>query len=237
MLLYIVRHGIPDYATDSLTPAGQAQAQAVARRLCLHGIDAIYSSPKGRARQTAQPTAEALGLPVQIEPFMSEDEAWNRFHCVRADGRGGWAFWQREKILSTEDAYTDPRPFSRGLYQDDENAAAGFRALGEASDAFLARLGYTRTGEGNAYRVTDGNDRRIAAFCHQGFGLHWLAYLLHFPVSLFTASFDISHTGITVLRFQDEGNGQCYPMCLCLSDLSHIYGDGLPLRYHDQVDL
>ena len=25
MLLYIVRHGIPDYATDSLTPDGQKQ--------------------------------------------------------------------------------------------------------------------------------------------------------------------------------------------------------------------
>ena len=30
MLLYIVRHGIPDYATDSLKPGGVLQAQEIA---------------------------------------------------------------------------------------------------------------------------------------------------------------------------------------------------------------
>jgi broad specificity phosphatase PhoE len=33
MRLYIIRHGDPDYATDSLTEVGQREAQALAERL------------------------------------------------------------------------------------------------------------------------------------------------------------------------------------------------------------
>ena len=66
MLLYIVRHGIPNYETDSLTPDGQKQAEAVSRRLVQAGIDEIYSSPLGRAIQTAQPTAKKLGLEMLL---------------------------------------------------------------------------------------------------------------------------------------------------------------------------
>lgn len=235
MLLYIVRHGIPDYATDSLTPDGWLQAKAVARRLAVHGIDEVYASPLGRAKQTAQPTCEALGLAMHIEPWMSEGTAWKHFCCDLPDGRGTWAFNQRGKILGNNEHYTDRDSFHRGFYRDDALAAQGASALAAASDEFLSRLGYTRTGEGNGYRVTNGNDRRIAAFCHQGFGLHWLSHLLNIPYHIFTASFDISHTGVSIIRF--SGSEIAYPQCLCLSDLSHIYGDGLPLRYHNHLDI
>ena len=237
MLLYIVRHGIPDYATDTLKPGGELQAKAVARRLAVHGIDEIYSSPLGRARQTAQPTCEALGLPMQIEPWMSESVAWQHFCCKTADGRNTWAFNKRGMKLGKDEHYADRDSFHHGFYHDEALAAEGARALAAASDEFLSRLGYTRIGEGggNGYRVTAGNDRRIAAFCHQGFGLHWIAHLLNIPYHIFTASFDISHTGVTIIRF--SGEEIAYPQCLCLSDLSHIYGDGLPLRYHDNLDI
>ena len=33
MLLYIIRHGEPDYATDSLTERGILQAEAVGKRI------------------------------------------------------------------------------------------------------------------------------------------------------------------------------------------------------------
>ena len=50
MLLYFIRHGDPIYVPDSLTPLGHRQAEAVGRRLALHGLDAVYSSPSNRAR-------------------------------------------------------------------------------------------------------------------------------------------------------------------------------------------
>lgn len=64
MLLYIIRHGDPIYAPDSLTPKGHLQAAALAKRLAVHGLDKIFASPLVRAQQTAKPTLRAAGLGI-----------------------------------------------------------------------------------------------------------------------------------------------------------------------------
>ena len=56
MILFYVRHGDPIYNPDQLTPLGHRQAESVAKRLALFGIDEIYASTSTRAMQTAQPT-------------------------------------------------------------------------------------------------------------------------------------------------------------------------------------
>ena len=58
MLLYIVRHGDPIYVTDTLTERGKKQAEAVGKRIYDSGINVIYSSPMGRARETAEPACK-----------------------------------------------------------------------------------------------------------------------------------------------------------------------------------
>ena len=72
--LYVLRHGETDWnvegrlqgALDSpLTAKGRAQARRQADILSHAGVDApIYSSPQGRARQTAQIIADQLGRHV-----------------------------------------------------------------------------------------------------------------------------------------------------------------------------
>ena len=61
MLFYYIRHGeplgVPDY---SLTPLGQEQAKALAKRLCLFGIDRVFASPTLRTMQTAKPICDLL---------------------------------------------------------------------------------------------------------------------------------------------------------------------------------
>ena len=53
MRLIMVRHGEPNYELDCLTPEGRRQAAAAAERLSSEGITEIFSSPQGRARETA----------------------------------------------------------------------------------------------------------------------------------------------------------------------------------------
>ncbi|MGH7509193.1 MAG: histidine phosphatase family protein [Gemmatimonadales bacterium] len=55
-----------------LNSAGRAQADALAARLATLPIAAIYSSPLERARETADPIATRLGLPVITAPGFSE---------------------------------------------------------------------------------------------------------------------------------------------------------------------
>ena len=90
MLLYVIRHGDPVYTPDSLTKKGRLQAEAVAKRLAVHGLDRIYTSPRGHARRTAQPTCDLLGIQAQVEPFMDENFAMERFGIDMPDGKRHW---------------------------------------------------------------------------------------------------------------------------------------------------
>ena len=74
MLLYIIRHGDPDYTTDTLTERGKLQAEAVGKRMYKAKIDRIFSSPMGRAQETAEPACRLLGLPKTIEDWTHEIE-------------------------------------------------------------------------------------------------------------------------------------------------------------------
>lgn len=80
MTLLLVRHaepvapGIAGYEENErpLSQAGRTQSLRLAERLAGAGITAIYSSPYPRARQTVEPLAERLRLPVAIVPDLRE---------------------------------------------------------------------------------------------------------------------------------------------------------------------
>jgi probable phosphoglycerate mutase len=62
-------------ADPGLSPVGRRQAEALADWLATEPIDAIYSSPMCRARETAAPLAERLGLKVTPEADIAEYDA------------------------------------------------------------------------------------------------------------------------------------------------------------------
>ncbi len=78
--LYFVRHGesisnkekIFHGARAPLTAAGKEQAEAVAERFTRIGIDALVSSSYIRARETAEPIAHVLGLPIEESDLFVE---------------------------------------------------------------------------------------------------------------------------------------------------------------------
>lgn len=76
MLLFYIRHGDPIYHPDDLTELGKRQAEAVARRLSLYGLDRIYSSTSTRARLTAEPTAQILKKDVTELDWCKEGYAY-----------------------------------------------------------------------------------------------------------------------------------------------------------------
>jgi probable phosphoglycerate mutase len=84
MLLYLVRHGQSAYNAErriqgqfdiSLSPFGHRQGAALAAAFRSLPIDAIYSSPLARARETAEPIAAALGLPIEADDRLKEINA------------------------------------------------------------------------------------------------------------------------------------------------------------------
>ena len=72
MKIYFIRHGHPNYIKDCLTALGHLQAAAAAKRLKDSGIQKIFASVYGRAVETAEHTAQELGLEIEKIDFISE---------------------------------------------------------------------------------------------------------------------------------------------------------------------
>lgn len=81
MKLFVARHGETAWNAEyrvcgrtdlPLTERGLEQAQTLARLTLGRGIDVIVASPMLRAVQTARPAAELLGLPVQTDRRLME---------------------------------------------------------------------------------------------------------------------------------------------------------------------
>jgi 2,3-bisphosphoglycerate-dependent phosphoglycerate mutase len=81
MLLYLIRHGesthnaegrIQGQSDASLSELGRRQGQAAAEALRSLPIDAVFSSPLRRAKETAQAIASPHHLPVQTDPRWME---------------------------------------------------------------------------------------------------------------------------------------------------------------------
>lgn len=230
MLLFYIRHGDPIYNPDSLTPLGHRQAEAIGKRLALYGVDEIYASTSERARLTALPTAEMLGKGINRLDFANEGHAWSEL-TTEVDGYRTWLFHSRiTRALFNTDELID---MGHNWYMHPElsygNFGKGIERIQEGSDAFLLTLGYKRVGRGR-YEVVENNDRRIAFFAHQGFGLAFLSCLLGIPFPHYTTHFDICHSGMTVIEFKNE-DGYAYPRVLMHSADSHLYKEGLPTRY------
>ncbi|MBQ4119287.1 MAG: histidine phosphatase family protein [Clostridia bacterium] len=105
MLLYLIRHADPIYETDSLTDRGKLQAEALSKRLAKTGLDRIFCSPLGRAKDTAEYTCKLLGLEKTIEEWAREvhvSKMESEVELVKANGE---AFLERLGYKREGNAY------------------------------------------------------------------------------------------------------------------------------------
>ena len=231
MLFFYIRHGDPTYNPDALTPLGHRQAEAVAKRLSLYGIDKIYSSTSNRAYETALPTAEILKKDIERLDFCNENYAWRDFTVVRETGRR-WAFQDsqtRKLFLSKEVLSLKDQWFEFGGFADN-NFKKGVERVAKESDEFFKSLGYEHIEGTGTYKVLKDNNDRVAMFAHQGFGLAFLSHILDIPYPVFSMHFDTTHSGMTVIEFNNDEEVSV-PKVLTLSNDSHIYREGLPTNY------
>ena len=236
MILYIIRHGDPDYETDSLTEKGKIQAELVGKRLFEAGIDRVFSSPLGRARQTAEPLCRLSGLEYTVEEWTREIDV-NRMMTPIPDG-------EQKSISLVQNTYFRENgdadlSFSRsfecaGVRDSDMRAVC--EKIEKDGDAFLERLGYKR--EGDIYRIIRENNERVALFCHGALGRAWISSLLRVPLHIMWASFNYTHTGVTVIEFRNNANGMTAPKCLSYCDMSHIYSSGAEnMIYNNKIKI
>ena len=239
MLFFLVRHGDPIYVPDSLTPLGMRQAEAVAKRLALYGIDEIYTSTSNRAIQTAKPLCELINKEITEKlDFANESHTWAELTTEKDDGTGlTWLFYNKKTV----NLFNSPEIRSLGDRWFDHpelkarNYEKGIKRVYDESDAFFKRLGYEHIRYSGKYKAICPSEKRVALFAHQGFGLAFLSCVLDIPYPAFCTHFDIGHTGVTVINFRDF-DGISVPKVLTLSSDSHLYREGLPTLYNYEVE-
>ena len=234
MILYYVRHGDPIYNPNQLTPLGHRQAEVVAKRLAVHGINQIYCSPSNRARQTAQPLCEITKQVPTILDWTDEDLLYRDLSQLDVDGFPHWCFRHstRRLDLSRNDVRTLGRQWYTHPLFADTNFGKGIRRIQEEVDGFMAQLGYRHDLENNCYHIVRENDDRIALFAHEGVGAAFLSCLLDIPYPMFATHFDMTHTGVTVIGFAGQ-NGIVLPRVMSYSNDSHLYREGLPTKHQN----
>jgi probable phosphoglycerate mutase len=223
--LYIIRHADPDYPNNTITAAGHLEAKALSERMQREGLDRIYASPMGRARHTAQYSADALQLPVHIEEWTAELGNL-RMEDAPFAGMAAWdihgeVFRGGETMPMHHNWHELPLLSGPHIRETFENVKAG-------SDEFLARHGYER--EGGLYRVRQRHQEKIAVFCHGGLGLTWLAHLLEIPLPLMWSGFFLAPSSVTTILFDERSQEFAVPRCLGMGDTSHLYHAGLPIQ-------
>ena len=236
MLLFYVRHGDPIYNPDSLTPLGERQAEAVGKRLALYGIDEIYASISNRAILTSKPTCEMVRKKATILDWCNEGHAWQELVYDDENGRRDWLFaWPEiaERFVSDE-FFTLGENWADHPMFEGTKAKAGIERIKRETYAFLGGLGYVYDAEKRMYKCEAPNDKRVALFAHQGFGLAFLSVVLGIPYPMFSTHFDMSHSAMTVIHFGNN-DGYCIPKTLQLANDSHLYREGLPTRYNNGI--
>ena len=221
MRLYIIRHGDPDYANDSLTPTGRVEAAALGEYLAEMGLDRLFSSPLGRARQTAEYVSNATGREIStLEwtrelpylPLIDDD------HISYLDLHG--------HLVRQENYQANPADWKAIPELQDVPLDEILLPIIAESDRFLASLGYER--KNGVYSIHHPNEQKVAVVCHQGFGLLWLSHLLAIPAPLMWAGFFLHTTSITTLLFDERKPGLATPRCLGLGELPHLHCNQIP---------
>ncbi|MCR4734533.1 MAG: histidine phosphatase family protein [Treponema sp.] len=219
MRLIFVRHGDPNYELDCLTELGHKQAKITAQRLLGEGIEAVFSSPQGRARQTAQPFLELSGIKnMQILDFMKEirygleDDLYNPEYSP-------WLYVDQLVNQGVDLQNPDWRNFPLFL---DNTATIDIENVQNNTDKWLESLGYKR--EGLYYRniCKDNSQHSYVLFSHGGSSTALLSHILNIPFPLLCASLHIPHTGITILRFDRTPGKLSLPVIELMNDGNHL---------------
>ena len=220
MKIILIRHGDPDYSKDCLTKLGHKQAKVAAQRLLKEGIDEVYSSPLGRARQTAQAFLDASGIGnMTILDFMEE---------IRYGQEGAMYDNRYNPWLGADALIKEGKDLQVSTWREypvfkDNLATIDADKIAKGTDKWLASLGYVR--QGKYYRCTGKNDeeKTIAIFCHAGSSAAFMAQALNLTFAYMCGVLmDYPHTTISVLKFDNSPQKLILPVIELLNDARHL---------------
>ena len=220
MRILIIRHAEPDYEHNTLTAKGFREAEILSERIAGLPIDRIYSSPIPRALQTAEPSAEKLGLEIEVREWMQEFRG--KILDENGEKRIPWnlppRFWgSREKLYDVHTWLQDGAMRSVSVPDEYRQVERGFLGL-------LEEYGYR--GDGIVFTCRENVDRTIAIFCHFGLGMLLVSILSGISPVLLWQSLFLPSSSVSTFLTEERVPGEVVFKCLQLGDTSHLYARG-----------
>ena len=151
--LVLIRHAEPDDSMRGriygrldpvLSPAGRAQAEMLAAWLREVPLDAIYSSPLRRARETAAPLARELGLEPNIHQGLVDID---------------FGEWEGRRFEELEES--DPELYRSWMTRPTRTRFPGGEDFDELKARVLAAVGEIRVLPGSAAIVAHAGVNRV----------------------------------------------------------------------------
>ncbi len=220
MRIVFVRHGHPDYVKDCLTELGREQAKACAEKMIKENVSTIYASTCGRAFETAQFTADRVGLDVIPLEFMREIRWGGKDENAELFDNGHP--WNTAEQLSQHEGFD--------LLRDDWRANKYFlgnivvdsvRKVEEGFANWIQQFGYRFMDNGKIYCEKECNDI-VAIYSHGGSGAAVLAKIFDLPFSYVSLIFAMNFTSITVVDIPSSAGTVVTPRLIRLNDDSHV---------------
>lgn len=221
MKLLIVRHADPDYTIDSLTTTGWKEAELLSERLKKLDIKDFYTSPLGRAKDTASLTLNKMNREATTLPWLRE------FHCsiARPDQpvpKIPWdwlpADWTKVPEYFDKDAWCTTDIMKNGEVDKE------YHWVTSELDKLLASHGYVR--ENHYYRAEKANNDTIVFFCHFGLECVLLSHLLNVSPMILWHGMCAAPSSVTTLVTEERREGIAYFRMSAFGDISHLYAAG-----------
>lgn len=219
MRLIIIRHGDPDYEKDSLTEKGWREAELLAEKISRLDVKAFYTSPLGRARDTASLTLNRLGREAEVCGWLREFPP----QICRPDAEGrkiiAWDWlpedWTKEPAYFLRDEWADTEPMRAGQVKE------AYAYVTDSFDRLLARHGYVR--EGEYYRVEQANRDTIVLFCHFGLECVLLSRLMNVSPMILWHHTCAAPSSVTTAVTEERREGKAIFRVTGFGDISHLY--------------
>jgi probable phosphoglycerate mutase len=220
--LYLIRHGQPDWAPESiarndpnLTELGREQANRVGHRFStLEDVDEIWVSPMTRSMETSEPVATELGREREIYDWLKEIQNPPN--------------WDGEPVDVIE------RAFEHANFRSMDEMWEGLPG-GESFRDFHQRVGsglvetldshgiHPADPEGRHLWKVDNPEKRVVIVAHAGTNALILGHLLGLdPVPWEWDRFRQPHTGVSRLTTFQVSTGWAFSLRQ-LGDITHLH--------------
>lgn len=220
MKLYLIRHGDPNYKDNCLTPLGHLQAEALAERIEKSTLrpDAIYSSKYGRAYETAEHTANKLGMDITVLDFMHEITTGCPEDTPEQKlAHSPWHGCGKDVLAGTNLASFD---WQKSDVYEGTRFPEHYERISEGFKSWISEQGFEP--EGLAYRCTKKNKQKVLIFSHGGTISCLLADILHTNPLHICNYFRLKCTSITRIDFPAKEGEIIMPTIDCIGDHSHM---------------